>query len=67
MYESKREKRVDPMLKLFSNTLRSGKDKEAYYVKGKGLVAVDGTLIQKKAPPKREPTAAEKQELTYLY
>ncbi|KAK4510447.1 uncharacterized protein ATC70_004877 [Mucor velutinosus] len=64
LYESKRERRVDPMLKLFSSTSKSGKDREAYYLKGKGLVAVDGTLIQKTAPPKREPTAAEKQELT---
>jgi len=43
---------------------RSSKDKEAYYLKGKGLVAVDGTLIKKTAPPKREPTAAEREELT---
>ncbi|GAN09659.1 hypothetical protein MAM1_0281c09190 [Mucor ambiguus] len=64
LYESMRERRVDPMAKLFSSTPRSGKDREAYYLKGKGLVAVDGTLIQKTAPPKREPTAAEKQELT---
>ncbi|KAL7331046.1 minichromosome maintenance-related protein, variant 2 [Mucor circinelloides] len=65
LYESKREKRVDPMSRLFSNTPKSSKDKEAYYLKGKGLVAVDGTLVKKTAPPKREPTAAEKEELTY--
>ncbi|KAL9544559.1 hypothetical protein PS6_008705 [Mucor atramentarius] len=64
LYESKREKRVDPMSRLFSNTPKSSKDKEAYYLKGKGLVAVDGTLVKKTAPPKREPTAAEKEELT---
>ncbi|KAL9545157.1 hypothetical protein MBANPS3_007277 [Mucor bainieri] len=64
LYESKRDKPVNPLARHLSNTPRWAKDKEAYYLKGKGLVAVDGTLIQKTAPPKREPTAAEKQELT---
>ncbi len=39
--------------------------KEAYYVKGLGLVATDGSLIKKKLPQKKEPTAAEKAELQY--
>jgi hypothetical protein len=42
--------------------LRS-KLKEAYYIKGKGLVAVDGSLIKKTFPRRKEATAAEKAEL----
>lgn len=64
MYESKREKRIDPIAKMFA-TSKSSKNKEAYYLAGKGLVAVDGTLIKKTQAPKREPTEAEKEELTY--
>jgi hypothetical protein len=37
--------------------------KQAYYLKGKGLVAVDGSLIKKKLPPKQATTQAEKDEL----
>lgn len=37
--------------------------KEAYYLKGKGLVATDGSLIKRKLPPRQEPSQAEKDEL----
>lgn len=51
------------MAKLMNNSRL--KLKEAYYVKGLGLVATDGSLIKKKLPQKKEPTAAEKAELQY--
>jgi hypothetical protein len=57
-YESK----VDPTSKALKYGLRS-KLKEAYYIKGKGLVAVDGSLVKKTLQPKKAATAAEKAEL----
>ena len=63
-YEAKKG-RVDPMAKIMNNSrLRS---KEAYYVKGLGLVATDGSLIRKKLSPKKESSAAEQAELQYVY
>lgn len=59
-YQAKKEK-VEPTIKLMNNSRL--KLKEAYYVKGLGLVATDGSLIKKKLPPKAEPTASEKAEL----
>lgn len=52
---------MDPLAKLMNNS--KSKLKEAYYIKGKGLVAVDGSLIRKKLPQRKEPTQAEKDEL----
>ncbi|KAI9354464.1 hypothetical protein BD770DRAFT_392408 [Pilaira anomala] len=60
LYESKRET-MAPLATLMSNS--KSKLKEAYYIKGKGLVAVDGSLIRKKLPQRKEPTEAEKDEL----
>lgn len=59
LYQSKKEKKVDPLL----NLMTSSKSKDAYYVKGKGLVAIDGSLIKKKLPPRKEHTEAEKEEI----
>ncbi|OBZ84069.1 hypothetical protein A0J61_07882 [Choanephora cucurbitarum] len=59
-YESKRQKKpVDSVAKLFGNRFKS---KQAYYIKGKGLVTTDGTIM-KQALAKKEPTEAEKDEL----
>ncbi|GAA5811215.1 hypothetical protein MFLAVUS_004646 [Mucor flavus] len=60
LYESKRET-VDPLAKLMSNA--RSKLKEAYYIKGKGLVAIDGSLIRKKLAQRKETTEAEKDEI----
>lgn len=57
-YESK----TDPVSKALKHGLKS-KLKEAYYIKGKGLVAVDGSLIKKTLPPRKEASGAEKAEL----
>lgn len=62
LYESKRET-VDPLAKLMNNA--RSKLKEAYYIKGKGLVAIDGSLIRKKLAQRKETTEAEKDEIQY--
>lgn len=60
IYESKKEK-VDSLANLMNYS--KSKLKEAYYIKGKGLVATDGSLIKKKLPQRKEHTEAEKEEI----